>query len=161
MRIAILSDTHGRIAPTEFAVRILREREIEHVLHCGDIDDAELVASFPPGTHFVWGNCDDDRAGIGEAIERAGLTVHGAWGHLKWQGRNLAFTHGDDRRLLADLENADAFDFVFHGHTHVAREQRVGRTRVINPGALHRAAVKSFAILDLKTGELQTIVVEP
>jgi hypothetical protein len=31
--------------------------------------------------------------------------------------------------------------------------------RIVNPGALHRARVKSFVILDSKSGELKTVVV--
>jgi hypothetical protein len=35
----------------------------------------------------------------------------------------------------------------------------VGKTRVINPGALHRARPKTFVVLDLKNGELERIEV--
>ena len=97
-------------------------------------------------------------------IERAtldiGATLHGAWGQLELAGRSLAFTHGDDRRLLHDLEHADAFDFLFHGHTHIAQEHRTGNTRVINPGALQRVARRTFLVLDLPSGEVESVEVE-
>jgi predicted phosphodiesterase len=51
-------------------------------------------------------------------------------------------------------------DYVFHGHTHVAEERKSGRTRVINPGALHRARPKTFAILDLASGALESVEVD-
>ena len=53
-----------------------------------------------------------------------------------------------------------AFDFLFYGHTHVAEEHRTGPTRVINPGALHRARVKSVLVLDLPSGEARRLEVE-
>ena len=78
MQIAILSDTHGRVAPVERVMAILKDRTIAHVLHCGDVDEAALVPHLPRGTHFVWGNCDADRAGIEHAVTAIGGTHHGA-----------------------------------------------------------------------------------
>lgn len=156
MHIAILSDTHGRIAPVERALAILKDRDIAHVLHCGDVDEAALVPHLPRGTHFVWGNCDTDRGGIEHAVSAIDGTHHGSWGHLEVAGKSIAFVHGDDRRLLHDLETANAHDYLFYGHTHIAREHRVGRTRVINPGAMHRAATKTFVILNVETDEIES-----
>ncbi len=159
MHIAILSDTHGRLAPVERALAILKDRDIAHVLHCGDVDDAALVPHLPRGTHFVWGNCDADRGGIEHAVSAIDGTHHGPWGHLEVAGKSIAFVHGDDRRLLHDLETANAHDYLFYGHTHIAREHRVGRTRVINPGAMHRATPKTFVILNVETGEIESFEV--
>lgn len=161
MKIAILSDTHGRTATVEQALRLLEPYQVELILHCGDIDDAETIALFPANTHFVFGNCDADRSGIRAAVEELGATLHEPFGHLELEGTSIAFVHGDDARLLRDLEQADTFAFVFHGHTHLAREHRVGRTRVINPGALHRARPKTFVVLDMQSGEVESITVEP
>ena len=115
---------------------------------------------FPVHTHYVLGNCDYDRAEIDLAVNAVGATMHGAWGQLELAGRSLAFTHGDDHQLLHDLEHADTFDFLFHGHTHVAKEHRTGKTRVINPGALQRVARRTFLLLDLPSGAIETVTVE-
>jgi predicted phosphodiesterase len=72
----------------------------------------------------------------------------------------IAFLHGDDSRLLYDLEHSGDYDFVFHGHTHVAAERQTGPTRVVNPGALHRANPKTLAVLDLATRKIERVVVE-
>ena len=157
MLIAIVSDTHGRPSPLDEALRIIASRGIETIIHCGDIDAASLVASFPAGTHFVYGNCDTDRRSIAAAIEAAKCRLHGAWGHLELAGKSIAFTHGDDSTLMRDLIASGTFDYLFHGHTHIAADRRVGRTRVINPGALHRANPKTFAILDLATDDLTNL----
>jgi uncharacterized protein len=161
MKIAILSDTHSRYQTVETALRLLQERNINFVIHCGDIEDAETVWLFQGLTaHFVFGNCDLERASLQQAIHGIGETLHDGYGVLELEGVKIAFTHGDDTRLLRDLENSGAFDFLFHGHTHVAREHRAGNTRVINPGALHRARPKTFVVLDLPGGEAETVVVE-
>jgi predicted phosphodiesterase len=40
---------------------------------------------------------------------------------------------------------------VCYGHTHKAEFHRVGKTLVLNPGALHRATPHSLAVVDLDT----------
>jgi putative phosphoesterase len=160
MKVGIVSDTHGRPTAVRLALAELADRGIRTVLHCGDIDDAETVRLFRGlEAHFVFGNCDGDRAGLRRAMGEWGATLHEPFGHLELEGVRIAFVHGDDARLLRDLETLGVYDFVFYGHTHVAREHRCGGTRVINPGALHRARPRSFAVLDLETREAETVEV--
>ena len=160
MIIAVLSDTHSRNETVRKALKLLEGRGAELILHCGDIEDPDTVRLFPPQTHFVLGNCDIDRDELRQAVKDAGATLQEPFGHLELPGANIAFLHGDDQRLLRELELSSGFDYLFHGHTHVAGERRAGRTRVINPGALHRARPKTFVVLDLATGKLESVLVE-
>jgi putative phosphoesterase len=162
MRIGILSDTHSRYALVARALRVLQVRHASVILHCGDIDDAQTVAQFEGWTaHFVLGNCDrNDAVGLRRAITRVGATLHEEWGYLELKGVKIAFLHGDDTRLLHDLEQSTAFDFLFYGHTHQAKEHLTGATRVINPGALYRVWPKTVALLDLASGGIETVKVE-
>ena len=161
MQIAILSDTHSRHATVEKALRLLQDRKVNVVLHCGDIEDADTVWLFQGFTaHFVFGNCDTERHSIRQAVHGIGETLHEGYGFVELEGVKLAFTHGDNARLLHDLEASGAFDFLFYGHTHKAEEHRTGPTRVINPGALHRANPKAFVVLDLATRAIESVVVD-
>jgi putative phosphoesterase len=161
MLVGIVSDTHSRYATASRALAELRGRRVNTVLHCGDIEDPQTVALFRGLTsHFVLGNCDHDRGALREAVAAVGGTLHEPFGHLELAGRTLAFLHGDDKRLLHDVEHSGAFDYLFYGHTHEAKEHVTGRTRVINPGALHRARPKTFLVLDLGTGATETVHVE-
>ena len=75
MRIGVVSDTHGHTANTRSAIRMLESLEVETVLHCGDIGTPEIVEMFAPWpTHFVFGNCDADRATLRAAITKVGQT---------------------------------------------------------------------------------------
>ena len=159
MLIAVISDTHSRTASVQTALQIMAERKVDLILHCGDIQDGVTVRLFPAHTHVVFGNCDHDRADIEQAVADIGATLHGTWGQLDLAGQSLAFVHGDDRQLLHDLEHADTFNFLFHGHTHIAKEHRTGKTRVINPGALQRVAVRTFVLLDLPSGLVESVIV--
>jgi putative phosphoesterase len=162
MQIAILSDTHSRYATIEKALQLLQNRKINVVLHCGDIEDADAVWLFQGFTaHFVLGNCDRLEAhAIRQAVHGIGEALHDGYGAVELEGVKVAFTHGDNARLLRDLEASGAFDFLFYGHTHKAEQHHSGPTRVINPGALHRANPKTFVVLDLATREVESVMVE-
>jgi putative phosphoesterase len=161
MRIGIVSDTHGNRLMVARALHELHERGITTVLHCGDIDDAETVAMFHGLTvHFVFGNCDTDRAALREAMNAIGATLHESFGSVELEGVKLAFTHGDDKTLMRDVERSGSYDFLFYGHTHQAAEHCSGSTRIINPGALHRARPKTFVVLDLENGAIESVTVE-
>jgi putative phosphoesterase len=158
MKIAIVSDTHNRHANVRLALAEIRKRVVTTVLHCGDIEDAETVRLFEGlNANFVFGNCDYDLDSLRRAMSATGATLHEHWGHLELGGRKLAFMHGHEKQLLQEVEESGHFDYLFHGHTHVAADRRNGPTRVINPGALHRAKPKTFVVLDLATGTAESI----
>jgi len=160
MRIGIVSDTHGNRLMVNLALAELRQRGITTILHCGDIDDPETVALFRGfTTHFVFGNCDTDRAALHAAMTDIGATLHDHFGSVELEGVKLAFLHGDDKIRMRDVERSEYYDFLFYGHTHEAEEHRSGPTRIINPGALHRARPKTFVVLDLGSREIESVTV--
>ena len=157
MRLAIISDTHSRYAAVERALELIALKDVDLIIHCGDIEDGETVEMFPSNTHFVFGNCDRERDLLREAIGKTGATLHEPFGHLELAGASLAFLHSDDARLIRDLEKSDAYQYIFYGHTHVAREHQSGTARVL-PGQ-YRVQTKTFIILDLATGEVESVTV--
>ena len=72
-------------------------------------------------------------------------------------GAHLAATHGNDRALLAALIGAGTFPYVCHGHTHAPRDERIGTTRVVNPGALCHADRTTVALLDTAADTVEFI----
>ncbi|HEY1684531.1 MAG TPA: metallophosphoesterase family protein [Tepidisphaeraceae bacterium] len=155
MRVGILSDTHGRVAAAKEAMSLLLKAGCETFIHCGDVgstDVLDLLAGHP--SSFVFGNTDYDR----EVLERYAKDIEvnclGIGGAIVLEKKKLAVTHGDDAEILRKLL-ADEPDYLFTGHTHIAKDVRQGKTRWINPGALHRAAVKSVAMVDLEKGEVE------
>lgn len=161
MRIGIVSDTHGNRRMVTRALAELRERGITTVLHCGDIDDPETVELFRGfTTHFAFGNCDIDKDALRAAMTDIGATLHEHFGSIELEGVKLAFLHGDNSTLMRDVERSGYYDFLFYGHTHQAEEHSSGPTRIINPGALHRARTKTFLVLDLGSREVESVTVE-
>lgn len=150
MLVGVVSDTHGDILRTRAAVQMLESLSVAEVLHCGDIGTPEIVSMFAPWpTHFVFGNCDYDRRAFEKAIRTAGKTCHGVFGNLELEGKRIALLHGDDRESLDEAIASGDWDLICHGHTHVVRQERIGRTLVLNPGAVHRANPHTIATVEL------------
>ncbi len=150
MLIGLVSDTHGDRLRTRAAIFMLDSLGVEAVLHCGDIGSPtiiEMFAAWP--THFVFGNCDGDRDLLRQTIARAKQFCHEPFGSITIESVRIAFTHGDDGRLLEQLIAGEDWDIVCHGHTHVTREEHRGKTLVLNPGAVHRANPHSIATIQL------------
>jgi uncharacterized protein len=151
MRIGVISDTHGHVANTLSAVRVLESLEVQAVLHCGDIGSPEipkLLANWP--SHFVFGNCDGNHDELRLAIEQEGMACYGRFGNLELAGRRIALIHSDDARLFRQVTTSGQYDLVCYGHTHQADQRHDGETLILNPGALYRATPHSIAIVDLE-----------
>jgi predicted phosphodiesterase len=71
-------------------------------------------------------------------------------------GKRIAAIHGHNTHLLQTIIENGHFDYVFHGHTHRRRDDEIGGTRVINPGAIGGAfrSSRSFCILNLENNDL-------
>ncbi|MEZ6065785.1 MAG: MFS transporter [Planctomycetaceae bacterium] len=150
MRIGVVSDTHGHVPNTRAAVRVLRQEQVETVLHCGDIGSPEVVHLFSDWpTHFVFGNCDHNESSLRFAIRDAGLSCHERMGDIELAGVRIAVIHSDDQRRFQDAIYGGKYGLVCYGHTHVAKLESVDGTKVLNPGALYRATPHTIAIVDL------------
>ncbi len=160
MKIGIISDTHDDQRNLEAALEILEAEGVMTVLHCGDVCGPDIVQAL--ADFDVWiaqGNMDRHR-GLAHAVEET--LGHGrlAWIHRPTvDGYALAIIHGDNSEMLRELIASGQYAYVVHGHTHRRRDQTMGRTRVINPGALGgtRWQSRSFCILDLDTGEIRFV----
>jgi putative phosphoesterase len=161
MKIGILSDTHNDSATTRRALYEFRRRGVSTLFHCGDLVFAEMVKLFAGfEVYFVHGNMDRSYR---QAIQRVIKTQPGAhWlgtgSEVELAGKRLAITHGARIDVLETLLWAEP-DYLFHGHTHRHRDERVGSTRVINPGAVAgtRHEPRSVCVLDLKTDHLEVV----
>lgn len=162
MRIAVVSDTHGHLASTSAAVRLIAKQDVSAVLHCGDIGSPAVVPLFAGWpAHFVFGNVDDNEGELAEAIELANQTCHARFGNVELTGRKIAFLHSDDYELFDEVVNSGKWNLVCYGHTHLAEQHRVGSTLVLNPGALFRANPRTIAIVDLNALTARHLSVEP
>ena len=167
MILGVLSDTHGQRQRTATALCLLERVGADAFVHCGDVG-GEGVLDELAGRRvwLVWGNTDDPDGGLEAYARSLGLEVgNPAPLRLELDGRALAVFHGHETRfarLMAHLHKTGSLppdfgscDYVLHGHTHAVADTRVGLLRVLNAGAVFRAAIPSVATLDLRTDELR------
>lgn len=158
-RIGILSDTHGRAEMAARAAGLFVRHGVTRAFHCGDIgSDSVIDALAGLRMTYVFGNTDYDRAMLRRYIAAVGATLGEPAARCEIGGRTIAVTHGDNHHVMMELLNGGV-DYLCHGHTHECRDEHVGQTRIINPGALHRARQHTVAILDLESDELEFLAV--
>jgi putative phosphoesterase len=160
--LGVLSDTHDRADAAAAGIATLRGAGAQFLIHCGDVG-SERILDLLAGLLclFVWGNNDYDRASLQRYAEEIGLQCGGDFAELNLGGKKIAVTHGDNGRLLHQATAADsAYDYLFIGHSHIPADQRKGKLRIVNPGALYRAAKKTVAIVDLKEDVVRHLVVK-
>ncbi len=159
MKLGILSDSHGQHERTRDAVRRLVARGAVALAHAGDIESERVLdalAGIP--THLVFGNCDANWRVLDRYAKSIDLAPQHPLARFEFGGRSFALTHGHDPDCVR-AALAEGVNYLLHGHTHLRRDQRVDRTRIINPGALHRANPFTVALLDTQDGSLEFIPV--
>ena len=158
MRIGVVSDTHGSVENAHLAVRMLESLEVDELLHCGDIGSPEVIEQFAAWpTHYVLGNCDYDPVALESAAGSQGQDFCGQFGDLELGGVRVALLHSHDQRRFDAAVRSGDYRLVCYGHTHIAKQEIVGGTLVLNPGALYRANPYSIAIVELPSAEATII----
>lgn len=156
MIIGILSDTHDRLESTMAGLDLLCAAGAEFFIHCGDVGGERILDQLAGlKAALVWGNNDWDRRELARYAQILGIQVFDSLAELELGGKRFAVTHGDDGGIVRRIIDGQSHDYLLLGHSHIRADQRMGKVRIINPGALHRAARKSVARLDTSTDDLQ------
>jgi putative phosphoesterase len=115
MRIAVVSDTHDRLARIPWQ----KLGSADEIWHLGDVCQENILDEFRfagPPLHVVRGNCDSVfNWPLARVLERGGLRFH--------------LVHIPPDRV------PDQVDCVLHGHTHRPRDEYEGDVRILNPGS--------------------------
>ena len=157
--IGILSDTHDRLENMIAGLDLLRAGGAEFFIHCGDVGGERILDQLAGlRAAIVWGNNDWDRRELGRYAGILGIQVLDNFGQLELGGKRFAVTHGDDAQIVRQVIDRQEDDYLLLGHSHVRADHRIGKIRIINPGALHRATQKSVAKLDTVTDRLEFLM---
>jgi len=160
MKIGVISDTHDNVHNLEAALEVLRAMEVTKVLHCGDLCQPNIVQTLVGFDVWIAQGNMDRHVDLDQVVEETLGRGRLAWLHRPTlDGYPAAMIHGDNEEMLGNLVTCGEYAYVFHGHTHRRRDQTIGRTRVINPGALGgtRRQRRSFCVLDPATGEARFV----
>ncbi len=156
--IGIISDTHENEEAIKKAAAIFKEKNFEFAVHCGDIISPPMLEHFKGlKMKFVYGNNDGERIGLNNKARELGWEGLSDEKEFEHKGKKFYVYHGTSANKLNAAIKSNKYDYVLTGHTHVKRDEKIGKTRVINPGALFQAIPYTIAMLDIKKDKLQFI----
>jgi len=159
MIIGVMSDSHNNLSNTLYALNTYRERGIETIIHCGDLTSLEMVSHFSGfRVIYVIGNMDFVTGAIKKRFMRlnsenfVGTVYRGSL-----DGIPVAVTHGHIDGKVMDLVVQGRFKWLFHGHTHIKRDEMVKGVHIVNPGTLGglQREARSFCVVDLTTDNVE------
>ena len=158
--LGIISDTHDNIPTIKKAVEIFKEKGVSLVLHLGDIVAPGTVLYFKGfKIKFIKGNCDGDIEHIKQKINEINGEFLGVFAEIELRNKKIALMHRPDR--LNKLILTKKYDYILYGHTHQEKNEKIGKTRIINPGSLYLGNKKhSIALLDLQKDEVEFICIK-
>lgn len=137
MIVGLVSDTHDNLPKIKAAISALREKNVEVILHAGDINSAFAAREFASiGCRFIvtFGNNDGDRLLLYKTITGFGGEVIYPRAHLELGEKRFALFHGEDTNLVESTATSQLYDYIVVGHTHEVVQRKVGKTLLLNPG---------------------------
>lgn len=157
MLLGLLSDSHDHVTHIEQAVEIFRKREVDQVLHAGDLCSPFMVPPFAGmSLKGVFGNNDGDHYMLLQKFRDINAEHLGGFGDLEIGGRSIALYHGTEPSITKALEQCGNYEVVISGHTHEKKVEMVGDTLAINPGTAHGFGKQAtIAFLDTETLDVE------
>ena len=159
MRIGVLADTHDRLPALERGLAILQERQVEAIVHAGDLVapfTAKRLLAWRGPLHVIYGNNDGERRGLKAVLNQ--ITDGPLW--IPAGGRRVLLHHFIDWCKADDVAKAD---IIITGHTHeVVSERRDGKL-FLNPGECCGWVNGrcTLAVLDTRSLSAEVIEVTP
>jgi len=157
MKLGIVSDTHDHLELSRKAVEFFEEKEVDKVVHCGDMVAPFTAELFDGEFDFycVRGN-NDGEWNLKEKVNDFG-TFYNNIAELEMEGNKIAIYHGTEEEIADGLVESGNYDYVLRGHTHEKNLGEAEGTIEINPGGIAVPfAEEEFhvAILNIETGEI-------
>ena len=159
--IGIISDTHENEEAMKKAVALFKSRNVDFVVHCGDIISTPMINHFTGlKMKFVFGNNDGERDGLNAMAYLQGFEIITDEKVFEHKGKKFYIYHGTNQKKLDGAIKSNKYDYILTGHTHIKKDERFGKTRVINPGALFRIYPYTVAMLDVENDKLEFLEIK-
>lgn len=151
MKVAVVSDTHGRIEP--FLNTLKQFNDVELIIHLGDtVEDATKIREKTKLPMFVVRGNNDY------------MDVNTPWRELvRINGHKILLTHGHkesvnfgETKLYYAAKEAEA-EMVIYGHTHVYLYEEIEGIKILNPGSAgydRGFEYESFVLMDVMDDDI-------
>lgn len=173
MRILVIADLHDNIVRLRHILGFAPQIGVEAIFVCGDwgralttIDEFHGVkigdSDKRVKTYGVLGNADiNPETKI--KMQKLKFKIADDFLDIKLGNRRIGLSHYPTSSLtsggkaLKRAAESQTYDILFYGHTHKKTETRLGRTLIVNPGAVHRTLSPSFVIYDTDKNSVEFV----
>ena len=158
MKIGIIGDTHDQVQELKKALNVLKQENVEMILHTGDWVSAFTMEYYKDANipiKGVWGNNHND--------PRFRLMAHKLSLDLEITDQLELTVDGKKISVIHELDEIPEADVIIHGHDHKARVETKDGVLYINPGTLLHETFPwlktdpSIAVYDSLTCEARVI----
>jgi len=163
MKIAVISDTHDNLSATEKVIRKIVEKKINFIFHLGDIIAPftlrKIKELYSGKLIAVFGNNDGEKQGLYETAKKLNFEIHEPPIIYPIKDKKFMLYHIYPQDYFAEIKG---IDFLLFGHWHKVIHVRKENTIFLNPGEVcgYLEGKKTFAIIDLKTKEVEILEIE-
>jgi uncharacterized protein len=161
MKIAIMSDSHDRWDHLEKAIQFGNSSNCKYLLFAGDLiapPGISVLQKFNGKVILVWGNNEGEKVGIAEKIKTTNnIELHYEIFDEEIEGTKIFMNHYPRPTELA--AQSGQYDLCIHGHTHIYREEKTGKTNLVNPGEIQGfiSGNVTFVIFDTTSQKIEKI----
>lgn len=147
MKILLLSDIHDNVWALQTILKSQQANGADALICCGDLCSPfiiDLLSAFKKPVHTVLGNNDCDVAAMtGKLSKYPIIKIHGEYYRDELKAKTFAVNHYPEKaQKLMELQ---IYDVVCYGHDHAIFAKHLGKTLLLNPGA-----VMGFNAMQLK-----------
>lgn len=146
MKIALLSDSHTKVALTEEAIEFLKSVGAQYLIHAGDLikeDNLKLLKNSGIPYVCVFGNNDHSLMNVANKYN-----INTEPYNFKIEETTFTLMH------LPFYMNSKS-DVVVFGHTHIFEHEYTNKTLFLNPGEIcaREKPLSECVLLDIKENE--------
>ena len=135
MIIGIVGDTHNNLKNISRICEIFNEKEVDLVIHTGDITLPKSLKAFGDlncKLLGVFGNNDvEEKNDLLKTSKKFKFNMHDEPFFLELNDKKICVVHHPE---LINENLLEKVDFIFHGHTHRYRNEVINETIIFNPG---------------------------
>lgn len=162
-KLAVISDVHDNLINLKKALDYTQKEKIDYLISTGDLQSLEAWQILDELKIPVWavmGNADKDI--IGEKKLRAILkNIHFSpnVATVELENQKIIFGHYPDIIKKIILHYPDKYTLALAGHTHLPWEEKIGSTKLLNPGNIANIrCAPTFATIDLQNLKAKLIL---
>ncbi len=132
MVLGVMSDTHDHLDNTRRALELFKSRQVDVVVHCGDIV-APFTMDLLNRAELEWigvlGNNDGE---VEILIKRSDGRLSKEPKEIELGGKRILIKHY--HHFVEEIAKSGSYQLILFGHTHQPRIEKMGNTLIVNPG---------------------------